>query len=86
MSTNADLWLRRWLRRIGAPSSAAPILELGCGDGRDTAYLLSKGYRVIATELTHERLAACARRAPGAVLLQHDLRRPLPFADAACLR
>ena len=81
MPEHTDQWLRRWLRRIGAPSPAAPILELGCGDGRDTAYLLGKGYSVIATELTRERLADCARRAPGAILLQHDLQRPLPFAD-----
>ena len=83
MSTNADLWLRRWLRRIGAPSSAAPILELGCGTG-DTFYLLGGA---IASSPRNSRTSGWrrVRRAPGAVL-PGDLRRPLPLPTAACLR
>ncbi len=84
---NAEIYGAIRLRRIGAPSSAAPILELGCGDGLQSAYLLGKGYRVIATELTHERLAACtctAHPAQSCCSTTCAVRCPLP--TAACLR
>jgi len=46
-----DLWLERWLARIG-PAGSSRILELGCDDGRDTAYLAQRGYAVVATDIS----------------------------------
>ncbi len=37
----------------------AHILELGCGEGRDAAYLLSRGYDVTATDLSPEAVRYC---------------------------
>ena len=59
------------------------ILELGCSSGRDTSVLVRHGFRrITATDLSRDALAACARAVPEATLVCHDLREPLPFADA----
>ncbi len=71
-----DDWLERWL--AAAPKNE--VLELGCGSGRDTKYLVSQGFSVTATDIREEALEACAR-VPAASCLQLDIRRPLPFAD-----
>src|SRR5205823_6362870 len=58
-----------------------PLLDLGCGAGRDSAYLIQRGRNVIAGDLSSEMLkvtrARCNNRAPA---VQLDL-RVLPFRD-----
>ena len=77
-----DRWLERWIEPLRQLAPAPSILELGCGPCEDTAVLIQHGFtRLIATDLSAEALAECARRAPSASLLCHDLREPLPFAD-----
>lgn len=46
---------------VGKESS---ILELGCGEGRDAAPLLSKGYAVTATDISPEAIRYCRERNP----------------------
>ena len=82
-----DAWLDRWSGLIAAQaiSCASPrILELGCGEGRDTAWLAQQGHAgLIAVDISSESLAQCAQRVPYATTLLHDLRHPLPFADGS---
>jgi SAM-dependent methyltransferase len=78
-----DLWLDRLKELIAQQSPSPAILELGCGSGRDTRWLAQQGYTdITATELSSAALAKCARAVPSAHLVRHDLREPLPFADA----
>ena len=51
------------LERYALPKDA-PMLELGCGEGRDAVPLLSKGYRLLATDISEEAIADCRRRCP----------------------
>ena len=79
-----DRWLERWLplvREAVAPDSH--VLELGCDTGGDTAWLVQQGIGVVATDISLAALEACAVAVPGASLLQHDLRQPLPFATGS---
>lgn len=77
-----DLWLQRWIKLITARTLNPAILELGCGSGRDTAFLGQHGFtRLTVTDLSAESLAECARVVPAAAVVRHDLREPLPFAD-----
>lgn len=46
------------LERFGI-ATAASILEIGCGEGRDAAHLLARGYRVLATDISPEAIACC---------------------------
>lgn len=45
-------------------SPEARILELGCGEGRDAAYLLKKGYDLTATDISPEAIRYCRQRWP----------------------
>jgi len=76
-----DPWLEKWLTLIREKSAGGHILELGCGNGRDTVDLLAAGCHVIATDISGENLVECAQSAPGAKLLQMDIGTPLPFVD-----
>ena len=73
-----DLWLERWLPVL---TSEHEVLELGCGSGRDTKYLVSQGFAVTATDVREEALEACVQEVPDANYLQVDVTQPLPFAD-----
>lgn len=79
----SDPWLEGWLPALREAPGPARVLELGCDTGQDTAWLAGRGFAVVATDLSFDALRACARRVPEASCVQHDLRRPLPFADRA---
>lgn len=43
----------------------AKLLELGCGEGRDARALLSRGYDVLATDISAEAVSYCRGKNPG---------------------
>lgn len=45
-------------------SPSAPMLEIGCGEGRDAKYLLSQGFRLLATDVSPEAVAYCKKTCP----------------------
>ena len=46
-------------------SKNATILEFGCGNGRDSLYLASQGYKVAAIDLSEEAIVKCTDIAKG---------------------
>jgi len=44
--------------------SGAKLLEIGCGTGRDAAYLLSNGFDVVATDNVQEMLESAVHHHP----------------------
>jgi 2-polyprenyl-3-methyl-5-hydroxy-6-metoxy-1,4-benzoquinol methylase len=40
------------------------VLEIGCGSGRDAAFLLSKGFQVVAIDPSNKMVAAALQRHP----------------------
>lgn len=60
----------------------ARLLDVPCGWGRLAGLLAERGYAVTGLDLSAEHLERARQRAPGAVLVQGDMRR-LPFDDAA---
>lgn len=51
------------LTRYKIPKTA-PMLELGCGEGRDANHLLGEGYDLLATDISPEAIAWCRKTAP----------------------
>ncbi|MEU2119797.1 class I SAM-dependent methyltransferase [Streptomyces sp. NPDC016459] len=47
---------------------AGQIIDLGCGEGRDSLYLLSQGHRVVSVDVSHSALARARERAAAADL------------------
>ena len=41
-----------------------PMLEIGCGEGRDAKAVLGKGYRLLATDISPEAVAYCKAHIP----------------------
>lgn len=46
------------------PDRDTPMLEIGCGEGRDAKAVLDKGYSLLATDLSQEAIAYCREKYP----------------------
>lgn len=57
------------------------LLELGCGDGRDTQVIKNIG-PVVVGDISGNELNKCKRKVPGAFPVLLDVSGPFPFADA----
>lgn len=75
-----DPWLRPWLPLIAQRAAGKAILELGCGEGRDTRELLAAGQKVVAIDHAAAAIERARNEAPNAVYHQQDLFAPLPVA------
>ena len=61
-------WASEQLRRLSLPASKeVTILDIGCGNGRDTYYLGSLGYTVVGIDS-----AVCPQNKDTATFQQHD--------------
>jgi len=59
------------------PAAGSVALDLGCGTGRHSRYLASKGFRVIGMDLADSSIKkAKALLQPGTRFIQHDMREP----------
>jgi malonyl-CoA O-methyltransferase len=73
------------LRNAGLPISGRRVIEVGCGTGRNTAWLAQKAVSIVACDFSDEMLA----RARGHVseanvqFIQHDIRKPWPLPGAS---
>jgi len=74
-----DNWLAKYLDDIDKHST---ILELGCGLGRNTQFIVDNGLKVIATDFSQNAVDFVKEFIPQAETLIADLNRPLPFADS----
>ncbi|HEX2914813.1 MAG TPA: class I SAM-dependent methyltransferase [Chloroflexia bacterium] len=63
------------------PGYREPLLDLGCGPGRDIRYFSRRGYRTIGMDLSSGLLEEARRRVKSAGLVRADM-RSLPFAPA----
>lgn len=77
--TSRDSWLERWLEVLEV--GEAPILELGCGAGLDTRFLIERGFSVIATDFSEEALELTRRSTLTAEVMRLDMTLGLPFSN-----
>jgi SAM-dependent methyltransferase len=77
---NHDPWLRRWLPLISARAGIEPILELGCGGGRDSAVLSAAGHRVVGVDVSEKAIANARAAVPSCEFFCQDIRAPFPVA------
>ena len=79
----SDPWLDRWFSLLDARCGGCAVLELGCGDGRDTAALTKAGHRVIAIDISRLAILAAKVRAPNATFYRQDILDPFPVRESA---
>ncbi len=75
-----DPWLERWLPLIGEKVAGLPILELGCGDGRDSDIIAGAGHRVVGVDLSPSAIEKAVTRVPNGEFHCQDIRAPFPVA------
>lgn len=67
-----EAFLDRFLTHIGR---ADPLVaDVGCGDGRDAGYLITRGARALMVDLSVGMLAEAARQVPKGIHLNMDVR------------
>lgn len=74
-----DTWLATHLTCLHPTRT----LELGCGEGRDSRWLLDHGVRVLATDLSESDLRRHADALPTLIRVRLDIGAGLPFLDGA---
>ncbi|MDO4798692.1 MAG: class I SAM-dependent methyltransferase [Coriobacteriales bacterium] len=77
-----DPWLEHFEDDLEARRGEV-FLDLGCGTGADTLWLLEHGYDVLSADYAREALRSIERNLPGGRTAYVDMRRPLPFADGS---
>lgn len=73
------------MRRVMGDVQGRLVLDVGCGTGRHTRWLVAKGALVTAMDFSAGMLAQ-AQRKPGMEAVQfiaHDLHQPWPVADSS---
>jgi SAM-dependent methyltransferase len=80
--TIKDPWLQPWLTLVCERAGHAPVLELGCGKGQDTATLVQAGCSVVAIDLSASAIAQARQAVPQAEFHVKDIRQPFPLRAA----
>lgn len=75
-----DLWLDEY-KDILQKNKNHEILDLGCGIGADTLYLLERGYNVLSCDFSTEALKSVSNNIFNSKTLYLDMMKKFPIAD-----
>lgn len=76
----SDIWLKKYeelLKKV----NVGKALDLGCGLGQYTQFLLNKGFQVISSDISKDVLKKVKEDNPKTEIIQLDMSKPLPFKD-----
>lgn len=76
----------RVVRAHGPDVAGKAVIEVGCGTGKNTAWLAAAASRVVALDFSPGMLARAKARlgdAPTVTFVEHDVTRPWPAGDAS---
>lgn len=75
----------KYLRKLGVDTQSMKVLDLGCGNGRNSIYLASLGNEVIGFEFSKNALKIAEKRTREANVLvkyiNHNIGAPYPLED-----
>lgn len=75
-----DLWLDEY-QDILEKNRNNEILDLGCGIGADTLYLIERGYNVLSCDFSKEALKSIQTNIPNSKTLYLDMMKKFPMED-----
>lgn len=75
-----DNWMEKYIDIINKLEDRNAI-DLGCGIGQDTKYLLDKGFDVISCDISDVALNKLKELIPNSKTMQIDVKEKLPFED-----
>ena len=73
------------LRQVPLQLAGARVLEVGCGTGKNSAWLVSQGRELIALDFSPGMLDVARRRVRSSTarFIEHDITRPWPVASGS---
>lgn len=74
-----DEWLKTFDEII--ENCKTPIIDLGCGSGNDTLYLINKEKKVISLDYSEISIKKIKENIPEATAILHNIEKPLPFEN-----
>lgn len=77
---SSDLWLDKY-EDIVRLIPKCKALDLGCGIGQYTKYLIEKGFDVISSDISSEALKVLSENIENAKTIELDMSKKLPFED-----
>ena len=77
-----DLWLDEY-SNILENNKDNEILDLGCGTGADTLYLVERGYKVLSCDFSKEALKSVKDNIPNSKIKYLDMMEKFPIDDNA---
>lgn len=75
-----ESWLEKFITEINKVESKTAI-DLGCGIGQDTKWLLDKGFDVVSGDFSDRALNKLKEIIPNSKTMQIDIKEKLPFED-----
>lgn len=75
-----DIWLYKYDETF-KKVKIGKALDLGCGLGQYTAFLLDKGFETVSADISKDVLLKVKENHPATEIIQLDMSKPLPFAD-----
>ncbi len=75
-----ESWLEKFIAEINKVESKTAI-DLGCGIGQDTKWLLDKGFDVVSGDFSDRALNKLKEIIPNSKTMQIDIKEKLPFED-----
>lgn len=77
-----DLWLEEY-KDLLTENKEQEILDLGCGIGADTLYLLENGYQVLSCDFSIKALESIKKHIPNSKTKYLDMMKHFPFEDCS---
>lgn len=75
-----DSWMEKYIDDMNKVECKNAI-DLGCGIGQDTKWLLDKGFDVISCDFSKRALDKLKESIPNSKTMQIDIKEKLPFKD-----
>lgn len=75
-----DNWMEKYIDEINNVQLKKAI-DLGCGLGQDTRWLMDKGFDVISCDISEVALNKLKELIPNSKTMQIDIKEKLPFED-----
>lgn len=75
-----ESWLEKYIAEINKVESKTAI-NLGCGIGQDTKWLLDKGFDVVSCDFSDRALNKLKEIMPNSKTMQIDIKEKLPFKN-----
>ncbi|MBN1547472.1 MAG: class I SAM-dependent methyltransferase [Syntrophaceae bacterium] len=57
--------ITQWIKYLGG-DFPDPVLDVGCGEGRDARFLSEKGFKIVGIDISSEAISWCRERIPRA--------------------